>query len=311
MLPAQAALGDVQLPPENAANAFMALVEHFLAEHPVKTDAVSQEGIRWAAAKVLLYQTVSPERLKHWPGPGSERLAAILFILFAEDGLVHEEESILGMTPVHLYEILESVVHRSNITQHELMTAIIEVSRFNDNYAMHLVQSPELEVLFRQQSSSSGPPPSLLQRSRSARSAMRRESEGGGGRCCGPSSTGCAGSSSSSSSSNVLQTIKEETEAGGADSPLPESCVSESASLLPGRVDSPADGDGGSGSQQPHPQGYWHARMFALASCCAWCILAVAITTAFSDYTHRMIVFALYCVVTTGRVCLQSCWEYT
>lgn len=283
MLPAQAALGDVQLPPENAANAFMALVEHFLAEHPVKTDAVSQEGIRWAAAKVLLYQTVSPERLKYWPGPGSERLAAILFIIFAEDGLVHEEESILGMTPVHLYEILESVVHRSNITQHELMTAIIEVSQFNDNYAMHLVQSPELEVLFRHQSSSSGPPPSLLQRSRSARSAMRRETEGGGFRCCGPSSTGCAGSSSSSSS-NLLQTIKEETEAGGADSPLPESCVSESASLLP---------DGGTGSQQPHPQRYWHARMFALASCCAWCILAVAITTAFSDYTHRMIVFAL------------------
>ena len=35
MLPAQAALGDVQLPPENAANAFMALVEHF-SEHPVR-----------------------------------------------------------------------------------------------------------------------------------------------------------------------------------------------------------------------------------------------------------------------------------
>ena len=66
-------------------------------------------------SKGSLYQTVSPERLQALAGTRFERLAAILFILFAEDGLVHEEESIPHDT---CPSVRDSGVGRAQVEHH-------------------------------------------------------------------------------------------------------------------------------------------------------------------------------------------------
>ena len=131
------------------AAAFMALVDSFVRKNPVRTDAVRKADIRWAAAKILLYQTVSADRLKlFWTGPDAPRLAGVLFILFAEVGLGKKRSTTLGMTSIQLYEMLETVVRKSGLTRDGLCSAVMETSTGASTTALALVQSHEIDVLF-------------------------------------------------------------------------------------------------------------------------------------------------------------------
>jgi hypothetical protein len=141
---------DAGRPATDPAINFMALVDSFVLKNPVKTKAVTYADIRWAAAKVLLYQTISPQsRDRHWPGTNSARLAGILFILFAEVGLSRKKRrNILGMTPEGVYELLEVVVSKSELTREELHAAVIASSTGKSKRALTLIQSYEIDVLF-------------------------------------------------------------------------------------------------------------------------------------------------------------------
>lgn len=165
------------------AAAFMALVDSFVRKNPVRTDAVRKADIRWAAAKILLYQTVSADRLKlFWTRPDAPRLAGILFVFFAEVGLGKKRSTTLGMTSIQLYEMLETVVRKSGLTRDELCSAVVEISTGAGTKALALVQSHEIDVLFETPSdtppeaASSNPKPPALASPRSPRSPRKHGS---------------------------------------------------------------------------------------------------------------------------------------
>jgi len=133
-------------PVPEAVPAFMALVDDFVADNPVHT-CLDQEQVRWAAAKLLLRRICKPERLKQWPGPDASRLLAILFILFAEEGLTKKKATILGFTSIEFWEVLETIVRTCGIAREKLQEAVMEVD--TGSRAAHLVHSRDLDVLFR------------------------------------------------------------------------------------------------------------------------------------------------------------------
>ena len=88
----------------------MELVDAYLLENPCSTRALSAEHIKLAATKILINHALEargrPERAEQ-AGPGTTRLAAILFVLFADEGLERGHSTILGLSVNELFELLE------------------------------------------------------------------------------------------------------------------------------------------------------------------------------------------------------------
>jgi hypothetical protein len=75
------------------------------------------------------------------------RLAAILLVLFAEEGLLHNKTSILGLlSPIECFQVLKELVHSRAISHNDLLEAVAAVD--TEGNATILVCSPAINALW-------------------------------------------------------------------------------------------------------------------------------------------------------------------
>lgn len=180
------------MPPEGASPdllgpMFMELVDEYLESCPVRTQALSRASLRFAAAKILIRRVPDAEQrgLKPVAGEEATRLAAILLVLFAEEGLQSTSDGragaggrgadVLGMTSRGLYEMIEALVARNHIDRDELIEMVIDVDL--GERATQLMQSREIDVLWSPRHRTG----SCATRSIARDEASSRHGGGGGG----------------------------------------------------------------------------------------------------------------------------------
>lgn len=127
------------------ASEFMALVDAYIAQHPVLTTTLSRASLRFAAGKILILQSGRGKEL-NWPGEGATRLAAILLVLFLHDGLRKSRDTILGITSQELYTLLCRIVSERQLSREDVMDALLEVD--TEGTALQLVQHREFKALW-------------------------------------------------------------------------------------------------------------------------------------------------------------------
>ena len=134
--------------PDDSFNAkFFELVDAWLEAHPVTTNSLSPDNVRFAVANVLILKSGRGGKLK-WPGAHPDRLAATLIVLLAA-GLAGEgsdgaECKVLGFGVKELFEITRDLVRTASITRERLGEALFEVDE--DGSASFLAQSPEFHA---------------------------------------------------------------------------------------------------------------------------------------------------------------------
>ena len=133
---------------ESVEDEFMGLVDAYVAQYPIRTSALSERCIKFAAGKLLLLQSGHAAKV-NISDKGAHRLVAVLLLLFLYEGLGHNTP-VLGLRPHKLYELIEHIVRESRITREELLAEIMEVEVNGSRVAMDFVQHHAIDPLFSQ-----------------------------------------------------------------------------------------------------------------------------------------------------------------
>ena len=130
----------------------MLLVDEWISEHPVRTTLLSPGKVRFAAAKILLWQ--SGKATSAWPGEGAAQLVGILLCLLAFEGLSDHQapvalpSTVLGLSCADILDLAREAVQRKGLTREEIVEAVSEMDTNGD--MTQLATSVELaEALFR------------------------------------------------------------------------------------------------------------------------------------------------------------------
>ena len=130
----------------------MLLVDEWISEHPVRTTLLSPGKVRFAAAKILVWQ--SGKATSAWPGEGAAQLVGILLCLLAFEGLSDHQapvalpSTVLGLSCADILDLAREAVQRKGLTREEIVEAVSEMDTNGD--MTQLATSVELaEALFR------------------------------------------------------------------------------------------------------------------------------------------------------------------
>ena len=134
---------------DSFVSAFDELLDEYIRQHPVHTEALTPAEVRFAAGKFLLSKSKRIGVIA-WPGDGAARLAAILLVLFVE-GLASSQSSVLGIATPELYTLMERAVRDGGVSRAELLRHTTVVDRVGN--AVLLAQSDELRRLWLEQPS--------------------------------------------------------------------------------------------------------------------------------------------------------------
>ena len=89
----------------------------WLRSHPVRMKALSRADLRIAAAHILLRKQ-SSTRGGAWPAKSS-KIAAILLVLYVQEGLICQSETILSLSMPELFEMLREEVHARGLSREQ------------------------------------------------------------------------------------------------------------------------------------------------------------------------------------------------
>ena len=124
------------VPATDATKTFLELVQLWIKAHPVSTSAVSPANVALAAAKILLKQSN-----RNWMASANANLAAILLVLFVNEGLQAErrrdsegvegdgDPQILGIGMSEVFEMVETIISANAITRTELLSSVAAVDK--------------------------------------------------------------------------------------------------------------------------------------------------------------------------------------
>ena len=103
---------------------FLSQVEQHIAKHPLThaTGGLASNALRFCVAKLLLR-----DQLTDWPGQRSERLCAIMLVLFVRECLVGSQTTVFGFDSHEFYEILSGVIRDERVSREALMAELNEI----------------------------------------------------------------------------------------------------------------------------------------------------------------------------------------
>lgn len=128
--------------PAAAATALDELARARVAAHPLTGSALCADDVHWISVQLQLRE----QHGRHlWLGHDPLRLAAVLLVLFAEECLMHQHPSALGLTADESYGLLQDLVQSYAISQNDLMEAVARVD--TEGSATHLVHSHAISAV--------------------------------------------------------------------------------------------------------------------------------------------------------------------
>ena len=138
---------------------FKGLVQAWMEANPVQTSALSDANLRFAIYKILILKSGHLAKFS-WPGDDAARLAGILFVLFVQEGLQHEESGksssrqVIGIDLLEIYGIVRDIIRDCCITREELIKCVKDADL--DGTTLVLAESNELAADLYARSSAAG-----------------------------------------------------------------------------------------------------------------------------------------------------------
>lgn len=107
------------------------LLNTWLRTHPVRTKALSKVHLRTAAAKIIL-------RKKNLalPGQSPQNIAAILLVLYVQEGHLCQCDTVLGLSMQDLFDMLRDEVLSCGISRTDLLAEAAALDRFGQTAHM-------------------------------------------------------------------------------------------------------------------------------------------------------------------------------